>query len=139
MPCRFDSARFESTKLREIEPTCLKMHCNISGSRVFYTASADLRRSREFSGVVRAERLFRRGLYRFSTGTSSRRTKRLFLSAFPAYPGIISNSIGVLPKRVKGFYPLEPDLGSIVIIAPVPSVATSNEWRLAAIHCVGFG
>jgi hypothetical protein len=27
---------------------------------------ADLRRSREFSGVVPAERLFRRGLYRFS-------------------------------------------------------------------------
>ena len=32
---RFDSARFESTKSREIEPTCPKMHCTIGGSRVF--------------------------------------------------------------------------------------------------------
>src|SRR5450756_784304 len=34
MPCRFDSARFKSTKSREIEPTCPKMHCTISASRV---------------------------------------------------------------------------------------------------------
>jgi len=34
MPCRFDSARFKSTKSREIEPTCPKMHCTISAPRV---------------------------------------------------------------------------------------------------------
>jgi hypothetical protein len=31
----FDSARFESTKSREIEPACPKMHCTIGGARVF--------------------------------------------------------------------------------------------------------
>ena len=35
LPCRVDSARFESIKSREIAPTCLKMHCTISASRVF--------------------------------------------------------------------------------------------------------
>src|SRR5476649_1636981 len=34
MPCRSGSARFKSTKSREIEPTCPKMHCTISASRV---------------------------------------------------------------------------------------------------------
>jgi hypothetical protein len=52
----------------------------------------DLRRSREFSGVVRAERLFRRGLYRFSTEHNSNDAKRLFLRTFPAYPEIIEQS-----------------------------------------------
>jgi hypothetical protein len=41
LPCRFGSARFESTKSGEIEPTCPKMHCTIGGSRVFTLPSAN--------------------------------------------------------------------------------------------------
>jgi hypothetical protein len=33
IPCRFDSARFESTKSREIEPTCSILNCTLGQLR----------------------------------------------------------------------------------------------------------
>jgi hypothetical protein len=52
LPCRFDSARFESTKSREIEPTCPKMHCTISASIV-------ITRPRPFAAIGANRRLRR--------------------------------------------------------------------------------